>query len=128
MHRTKFSPEHVVNSETHPMINHLHFRSFMDARLLTIPFYSKCAEHTLNKMRCAQTRVVKDTYLFIGLSMSKAMAATLINKPPNFSELPQWKYISPSCNHYWRYSWSLSSYLVHGDAETQFPTTYIAII
>lgn len=91
---TKFPPEHVVNSETHPMINHFHSKSFTDARLLTIPFYLQWAEHTLNKMKCAQTQVVKDTYLFIGLFMGKAMAATLINKPQNFSDLPQWNYIS----------------------------------
>lgn len=121
VHWTEFSLEYVVNSENHPLINHLHSRSLTDARLLTIPFHWQWAEHSLNKMKCAQTWAVRDTYLFTGLFISKAMPATLINKPQDSSGSSQWKCISPSCNSHWRCDWSLSSYLAPGDSETQVP-------
>lgn len=119
VHWTEFSLEYVVNSEDHPLINHLHSRSFTDARLLTIPFHWQWAEHSLNKIKCAQTRVVRDTYLFIGLFVGKARPATLINKPQDFSGLSQGKGSSPSCDSHWRCDGSLSNYLAPGDSETR---------
>ena len=43
----------------------------------------------LNKTKCAQTQVFKDSYLLTGLFSGEAILATLISKPQHFSGLPQ---------------------------------------
>lgn len=92
------------------MINHLSSRSFTNAMQLTLPPHWQLAECSLNKMKCAQTRVVRDSYLFTGYFIGKAILAALIIWPNILVAYPK------------------GMFLTHVIITVDFPSQWVAIL